>query len=174
MDFRASTEHILTNIDDLLILTHPGAIFYESGIHFYLFGHWGQISDNWRYWLHIKKVYIHSYFTLVDCEALWKHIVTNNGYFVILTPHGANFLRIWDILSPIWLLLTKWRQLEIWVANAKTLYQFILDFHGFWGIEEAYFEKYLRFSNFDPFQYQIPNYGRFYQFQPNKPTDMVF
>ena len=80
--------------------------FYESGILFYLFGHWGQISDNWRSWLHI-----HSYFTLVDCGALRKHIVTNIGDFVILTPPRANFLRIWDILSPILSLVTKWGQL---------------------------------------------------------------
>ena len=64
--------------------------FMNLGYFFYLFGHWVQISDNWRSWLHIQKVYTHSYFTLVDCGAFWKHIVTNNGDFVILTPPGAN------------------------------------------------------------------------------------
>ena len=66
----------------------------------------------------------------------------NNGDFVILTPHGANCLRRLDILSTIWPLGTNWGQLVILVGYAKALYPFILDFHGFWGIEEAYFEKY--------------------------------
>ena len=118
-----------------------GAIFYESGIFFYLFGHWGQISDNWRSWLHIQKVYIHSYFTLVDFGALTKHIVTNNGDFVIFTPPGANLLRIWDICSTNWPLVTNWGQLVISVANAKALYPFILHFGRLWGIEEAYCDK---------------------------------
>ena len=96
MDFGTLKKHILTNIDDLIILTHPGAIFYESGIPFYLFGHWVQISDNWRSWLHIQNVYIHSYFTLVDCGALWKHIVTNNGDIVNLTPPGAHCSHKYD------------------------------------------------------------------------------
>ena len=91
MDFGALKKHILTNIDDLIILTQPGAIFSESGIPFYLFGHWGQISDNWRSWLLIQKVCIHSYFTLVDWRASRKKIVTYNGDFAIWTPLGANF-----------------------------------------------------------------------------------
>ena len=74
--------------------------------------------------------------------ALRTHIVKNNGDFEIFTPPGANFLRIWDILSPIWPLVTKLGKLEIWVANAKALYPFILYFDRIWGIEVAYFEKY--------------------------------
>ena len=53
IDYGALKKHILTNIDDLIILTYPGAIFYESWMFFYLFSHWGQISDNWRSWLQI-------------------------------------------------------------------------------------------------------------------------
>ena len=54
---------------------------------------------------------------------------------------------MWYICSPIWLLVTKWRQWQILVAIAKALYPFILHFGGFWGIEEAYFDKYWRFRN---------------------------
>ena len=67
-------------------------MFYESVILFYLFGHWVQISVNWRSWLHIQNVYIHSYFTLIDFGALRKHIVTTNGDFVNLIPPWGQFL----------------------------------------------------------------------------------
>ena len=138
----------MTNIDDLIIWHTLEPICYESVILFYLFGHLVQISDNWRYWLHIQKVYIHSYFTLIDCGALRKHIVTNIGDFVILTPPGANFLEIWDIFTPIWPLVTNLGQFVIWIGNENALYPFILHFDWFWGIEEAYFDKYWRFNNF--------------------------
>ena len=85
----------------------------------------------------------------MDFLASRKLILTNIDDFVILTPPGANCYLIWYILSPIWLLVTNLGQLEILVGNAKALYQFILHFDGFWGIEEAYFDKYCRFNNFD-------------------------
>ena len=113
----------------------------------------------------MQKVYIHSYFSLVDFWALRKHMVTNIDDFVILTPPGSIFLRIWYIFH----LFGHWGQffmnfgyfftyfatgdklgtIEILVANAKALYPFKLLFGGFWGIEEAYFDKYCRFLNFD-------------------------
>ena len=49
----------------------------------------------------MQRVYIHSYFTLVDFWAL-ESIFVNLDEFVILTPLGGNLEWIWDILSPIW------------------------------------------------------------------------
>ena len=134
----ALRNHIYKYIYDFKNLTPSGGIFKESGIVFHIFGHLWQISDNWRSWLHIQKDYIHWYSTLVDSGASRKHILTNIDDFVIFTASVAILLRIWDISSPILPLVTKWGQLEIWIANAIALYQFILYFDRLWGIEEAY------------------------------------
>ena len=76
-----------------------GSNFNECGIFFHLFGHWWKISDNWRSWLHIQKVYIHSYLALVDFGALNEHILKNIDDLEISTPHGVNVLWILDIFS---------------------------------------------------------------------------
>ena len=126
-----------------------GSNFNECGIFFHLFGHWWKICDNWRSWLHIQKVYIHSYLALVDFGALRNHIFTNIDDFLTLTPPGANFWMNLVYFLPIWLLVTRWRQFQILVAIAKALYPFILHFGGFCGIEWPYLKQYWRFINFD-------------------------
>ena len=78
----------------------------------------------------------------MDIGALRKHILTNIDDFLTLKPPWANVLRIWCIFKPNWPLVTNWGQLEIFLANAKALYPFILHFGGLWDIEAAYFEKY--------------------------------
>ena len=50
------------------------------------------------------------------------------------TPWGQFFKNL-VYFKHIWLLETKWRQLQILVAIANALYPFILHFGGFWGIE---------------------------------------
>ena len=99
---------------------------------------------------------------LTNEKALYPFILHFGGFWAIEAAYfdkywrftnfntsWANVSLIWYILSPIWLLVTNWGQLVILVGYAKTLYPFILHFGGFYGIEEAYFDQYWRFSNFD-------------------------
>ena len=43
-------------------------------------------------WLQLRKLYIHSYLTLVDFGALNEHIKKNIDDLLISTPPGANVL----------------------------------------------------------------------------------
>ena len=91
--------------------------------------------------MQIKTLCIHSYFTLVDFGTLKQHILTNIDDLVILTPLG-------QCLTNLVYFVTysatgdKFGTIGDLVENAKALYPFILHFDGFWGIEEAYFDKY--------------------------------
>ena len=85
VDCGALRKHIVTNIDDFVNLTPLGPIFNEFGIFCHLFGHWWQSEDNWRSWLQMQNLYIHSYFTLIDFWALKKHILKNIDDFLIFT-----------------------------------------------------------------------------------------
>ena len=59
------------------------------------FGHWRQIRNNYISWLQLQKVYIYSYFTLVDFWALKEHILKNIDDFVNLTPPWGYNLQKW-------------------------------------------------------------------------------
>ena len=89
----------------------------------------------------MQNVYIHSYFTFVDFGSLRKHILTNIDDFVILTPLGDIFYE-----SGIFFTYLATGDKLVTIADlgriSKGLYSLILHFGGFWGIEEAYFEKY--------------------------------
>ena len=93
--------------------------YYKSCLEYFspLFGHWDQFLMNMGYF----ATYLATFHWLFDHD------------FLTFTPPGANFLRIWYIFKPIWLLVTKLRQLQILVAIAKAY--IIHHFGGFWGIE---------------------------------------
>ena len=124
-----------------------------------LFGHWEQFLMNMGY----LSTYLATGDKLVTVgdlgcisKSLYPFILHFGGFWGIeeayfdkycrfcnFDPTGANFfLRICDIWSPIWSLVTNQGQLETFVAYAKGLYPFILHFGRFWCIEEAYFDKY--------------------------------
>ena len=77
----------------------------------------------------------------MDFGTLKWHILTNIDDFVILTPLGqclTNFVYFVTYLATGETFGTIGDPVE----NAKALYPFILHFGGFWGIEEAYVDRY--------------------------------